>query len=269
MSFNNGKFMKCFRLSFIAFVSLFLLSFISLSASNAHASGLLGISVEGGSYFQNLSGNLMVGNSVNGFAATNITPADIGLQTTKTEPMIKVAITIPFSNVISFTYVPYMYSGFKTLSETIYFNGQTYNVNTNVTSKLELRSYKMFYTHDFSLGNFITLGVGAGIDLFTVNAEMNSSLISESKNANLPMPLIGGIVKISPLNDISFIGKFQGFSIGSDGYYYHIKAGVNYNAVGPLLIFADYVYDKINVNVDSINGKLVFKGPEVGLRLEF
>lgn len=267
MSFNNGKFMRFFRFSFIliAFMSL-----ISLGTSNVYASGLLGVSIEGGTYFQNLSGHLSAGNSVNGFAPTSITPSAIGLQTTKTEPMVQVAISIPFGNRISLTYVPYTYNGFKTLSQTIYFNGQVYNINTAVTSKLELRSYKMFYTHDFSLSSFITIGIGAGVDVFTVNAVLNSSSVSESRKANLPMPLIGGMVKISPfLSGVSFIGKFQGFSIGSRGYYYHMKAGVNYNAGGPLSVFADYVCDKINVNVDNIDGDLVFKGPEVGLRLDF
>ncbi|MHB1646855.1 MAG: hypothetical protein ACYCTD_05880 [bacterium] len=262
MSVNN-KFMRFFSLSFI------LIIFVSLISAKAYASGLFDVTVEGGAYFQNLSGNLKVGNSVNGFAPTNITPSDIGLQTTKTEPMIKAVLSVLYGNRFSLTYVPYVYGGSKVLSQTVYFNGQTYNINTAVTSKLELYSYKLFYTHDFSLDNFVTIGVGAGVDLFTAKAELDSPALSESKNANLPIPLIGGRVKISPLNDISFIGKFQGFSIGSDGYYYHIKAGVNYKAVGPLSAFADYVYDKVNVNIDNIDGNLVFNGPEVGLRLKF
>jgi len=66
---------------------------------------LILISVEGGAYFQNLSGNLKVGNSVNGFAPTNITPSDIGLQTTKTEPMIKAVLSVLYGNRFSLTYV--------------------------------------------------------------------------------------------------------------------------------------------------------------------
>ncbi|MHB8232718.1 MAG: hypothetical protein ACYDDB_07450 [bacterium] len=271
---SNDKFLKLFRLLFIfiAFAGLVSTSFMALSSpSNAYASGLLDVSVEGGAYFQNLSGNLKVGNTVNGFAPTNITPSDIGLQTTKTEPMIKAVLSILYGNRLSLTYVPYVYGGSKILTQTVYFNGQPYNINTAVTSKLELYSYKLFYTHNFSLDNFVTMGVGTGIDVFTAKAGLDSAAsgTKESKNANLPMPLIGGRVKISPLNDISFIGKFQGFTIGSDGYYYHIKAGVNYKAVGPLSVFADYVYDKIHVDVSNINGNLSFNGPEAGLRLTF
>lgn len=273
-SSNSSKSLQSSKLSrfslvFIAFLILSSVSLMSLNIHKACASGLLDVSVEGGVYFQNFSGNLKVGNSVNGFAPTNITPSDIGLQTTKTEPMIKAVISILYNNRFSLTYVPYVYSGSKILSQTVYFDGQTYNINTAVTSKLELYSYKLFYTHNFPIDKFVTVGIGAGVDVFTAKAELDSPLLSETRNANLPIPLIGGRVKISPLNDISFLGKFQGFSIGSDGYYYHVKAGVNYKAVGPLSVFADYVYDKVSVNIDNIDGNLVFDGPEAGLRLKF
>lgn len=270
---NSNKFLKLFCLSiiFVTFVGLILMPFISLNTPKAYASGMLGIEVKGGAYFQNLSGHLAVGNSLNGFAPTNITPSDIGLQTTKTEPMLKVAFLILYNNRISFTYVPYTYSGSKVLSQTVYFNGHPYYINTNVTSKLDLYSYKLFYTHNFSINRFAEIGIGVGVNVITAKAGLDDSslALSESKSVNLPIPLIGGKIKISPINSISLIAKFQGFTMGSKGYYYHINAGVNYKAVGPLSVFADYVYDKIHVNTNSVDGSLAFDGPEVGLRLRF
>ncbi len=272
---NNNKSLKLFRSSiifiFAAFAGLILISFIPLNTPKAYASGMLGAEVKGGAYFQNLSGHVAVGNLVNGFAPTNMTPSDIGLQTTKTEPMFKAAFLILYDNRISFTYVPYIYSGSKVLSQTVYFNGQTYTASAPVTSKLDLYSYKLFYTHNFSINRYAEIGIGVGVNVITAKAELDapSLSLSESKNVNLPLPIIGGRIKISPLNDISLVGKFQGFTIGSKGYYYHINAGVNYKAVGPLSVFADYVYDKIHVNTNNVDGSLAFDGPEVGLRLRF
>ncbi len=270
---NNNKSLKLFRSSiifiFAGFAGLILVSFVSLNTPKAYASGMFGAEVKGGAYFQNLSGHIAVGNSGNGIVPTNITPSDIGLQTTKTEPMFKAAFLILYDNRISFTYVPYTYSGSKVLSQTVYFNGQPYNIHTSVTSKLDLYSYKLFYTHNFSINRYAEIGVGVGVNVITAKAEIDAPSLSESKNVNLPLPIIGGRIKISPLNDISLVGKFQGFTIGSKGYYYHINAGVNYKAVGPLSVFADYVYDKIHVNTNNVDGSLAFDGPEVGLRLRF
>ena len=245
--------------------------FVFSGVSKVYASGLIGLEVKGGAYFQNLTGHVAAGGNVGGNVPTNITPSDLGLPTTKTEPMLKIAFYVLYDNRISFTYVPYEYSGSKVLSQNIYFNGQEYNINTEVNSKLDLYSYKMFYDHNFEINRYASVGLGVGIDVITAKTELDAASLglSESKNVSLPIPLIGGRIKISPLNDFSFIGKFQGFTVGADGYYYHANVGVNYKTVGPLSIFADYVYDKVHVDTNGVNGSLEFDGPEAGVRLRF
>ena len=268
---KNFKRKKPFRLAILLFIIVCAGYFIFSRVYNVYASGMLGFEVKGGAYFQNLTGHLKVGGLVNGNSPTDMTPSDLGIQTSRTEPMLKAAIYILYDNRISFTYVPYEYSGSKVLSQNVYFNGQEYNINTEVNSKLDLYSYKMFYDHNLEINRYASVGLGVGVDVITAKTELDSASLglSESKNVSLPIPLIGGRIKISPLNDFSFIGKFQGFTVGRDGYYYHINAGVNYKAVGPLSIFADYVYDKIHVDTNGVNGSLEFDGPEAGLRLRF
>lgn len=253
----------------ISFAAVFYLPFFGVP--KVYASGMFGLELKGGSYFQNFSGHLEVGGNAGGNGPTDITPSILGLQTTKTEPMLKAAVYILYDNRISFTYVPYEYSGSRILSQDVYFNGQEYNINTEVNSKLNLYSYKLFYDHNLEINRYASLGLGVGVDVITAKTELDSASLNiyESKNVSLPIPLIGGRIKISPLNDFSFIGKFQGFTIGSKGYYYHINAGVNYKAVGPLSIFADYVYDKVHVDTNNVSGSLEFDGPEAGVRLRF
>ena len=266
---KRKKHLRFISLLFIIIFSAGYLSLLGLGASKVYASGMLGFEVKGGAYFQNLTGHFEVGGSVGGIGPTDITPSDIGLQTTKTEPMLKAVLYILYNNRISFTYVPYEYSGSKVLSQNVYFNGQEYTAAAQVNSKLDLYSYKLFYDHNFEINRYASVGLGAGVDVITTKTELDSALLSESKTVNLPIPLVGGRIKISPLNNISFIGKLQGFTIGSKGYYYHVNAGVNYKAVGPLSIFADYVYDKIHVDASNVSGSIEFNGPEVGLRLRF
>jgi hypothetical protein len=246
-----------------------LISFILIAGcQNASASGMLGIELKAGAYFQNLSGNLSIGNP-SGILPTKITPSDIGLETAKTEPAFKVGLFVLYDNEISFSYIPYEYSGSRTLSQNINFNGTAYNANTDVTSKLDLYSYKMFYTRDFEFDRYVTFGLGLGVDVITAKAQLDSSYASESRNINLPVPLLGAKIKISPTKEISVTGKFEGFSIGQDGYYYHASAGVNYDVVGPLSVYADYLYDKVHVDYNDVDGSLVFDGPEAGMRLRF
>ena len=268
---KNFKRKKPFRLAILSFIIVCAGYFVFSGVLKVYASGMLGLEVKGGAYFQNLTGHLKVGGLVNGNSPTDMTPSDLGIQTSRTEPMLKAAIYILYDNRISFTYVPYEYSGSKVLSQNVYFNGQEYNINTEVNSKLDLYSYKMFYDHNLEFDRYVSVGLGVGVDVITAKTELDSASLglSESKNVSLPIPLIGGRIKISPLNDFSFIGKFQGFTVGRDGYYYHINAGVNYKAVGPLSVFADYVYDKIHVDTNGVNGSLEFDGPEAGLRLRF
>ena len=258
--FNISK----LQLLFFIILGLAYFIFSGIPVKKVYASGMLGLEVKGVAYFQNLSGHLAVGNG-----GTVITPSILGLQTTKTEPMLKVALYVLYDNRISFTYVPYLYSGSANISQTVYFNGQTYNINTPVTSKLHLYSYKMFYDHNFEINRYASVGLGIGVDVITAKTELDSPYVSNTKNVSLPIPIIGGRIKVSPLNDFSFIGKFQGFTVGSDGYYYHINAGVNYKAVGPVSIFADYVYDKVHVDTNDVDGSLEFDGPEAGVRLRF
>jgi hypothetical protein len=258
--FNISKIL----LSFFIILGLGYFVFSGIPVKKVYASGMFGLEVKGGAYFQNLSGHLAVGNG-----GTVITPSLLGLQTTKTEPMLKVALYLLYDNRISFTYVPYLYSGSTTISQNVYFNGQTYSINTPVTSKLHLYSYKMFYDHNFEINRYASVGLGVGVDVITAKTELDSPSVSDTKNVSLPIPIIGGRIKITPINDFSFIGKIQGLSVGSDGYYYHINAGVNYKAVGPLSIFADYIYDKVHVDTNNVDGTLEFNGPEAGVRLRF
>ena len=129
---KNFKRKRPLRLAILLFIIICAGYFIFSGISKVYASGMLGFEVKGGAYFQNLTGHLEVGGLVGGNSPTDITPSDLGLQTTKTEPMLKAAIYILYDNRISFTYVPYEYSGSKVLSQNVYFNGQEYNINTEV-----------------------------------------------------------------------------------------------------------------------------------------
>lgn len=253
----------------VIFMSYFIMAFSFIQRANA--SGLIGVELKGGAYFQHLSGSVSVGNSEGLLVPTTITPSDIGLQTSKTEPIGKIVFNILYSNRVSFSYVPYNYTGSKTLLESINFNGQTYNVNTYVTSKLDLNSYKLFYTHNFYIDRYAEIGIGVGVDVFTATAELDDSQLNnyQSKSVGAPIPLIGTRLKISPTSFLSFVGKLQGLSIGSKGYYYHYNLGVNVKPIPLLAVFAGYSYDKIHVNVSSVDGTMTFSGPEVELRLKF
>lgn len=272
---NNNKSLKLFRSSvifiFAAFAGLILISFIPLNTPKAYASGILGLELKGGAYFQHLSGNVSVGNSGSSLVPTNITPSDIGLPTSKTEPMFKAVLLFLYTNRVSFTYVPYTYGGSKIISRSINFNGQTYTANTQVNSKLDLYSYKLFFTHNFSLDRYVALGLGIGVNAITAKAELDAPILGyyESRTIDAPIPLIGARLKIAPLDFLSIIGKIQGFTIGSRGYYEHVNAGINYYPIKPLAVFADYVYDKVHVNVSNVDGSLTFAGPEIGLKLRF
>jgi hypothetical protein len=106
--FNISKIL----LSFFIILGLGYFVFSGIPVKKVYASGMFGLEVKGGAYFQNLSGHLAVGNG-----GTVITPSLLGLQTTKTEPMLKVALYLLYDNRISFTYVPYLYSGSTTISQ--------------------------------------------------------------------------------------------------------------------------------------------------------
>ncbi len=261
------------RIRIVFFVAVIFVSYFIMAFSytqRADASGLFGVKLKGGAYFQHLSGSVSVGNSGGLLLPTTISPSDIGLQTSKTEPIGKIVLNILYSNRVSFSYVPYNYTGSKTLSESINFNGQAYNINTYVTSKLNLNSYKLFYTHNFSINRYAEIGLGVGVDVFTATVELDSQQYgNQSISVRAPIPLIGARLKISPASFLSFVGKLQGLTIGSKGYYYHFNLGVNVKPVQHLAVFAGYSYDNIHVNTSNVDGTITFKGPEVELRLKF
>jgi hypothetical protein len=261
------------RIRAVFFIAVIFMLYSAISFSftqRANASGPIGVELKGGAYFQHLSGSVSVGNSGGLLVPTTITPSNIGLQTSQTEPIGKIVFNVLYSNRISFSYVPYNYTGSKTISESINFNGQPYNVNTYVTSKLDLNSYKLFYTHNFSISRYVEIGFGVGVDVFTATAELDSQQYgNQSKSVGAPIPLIGARLKISPTNLLSFVGKLQGFSTGSKGYYYHYNLGLNVKPIPLLAVFAGYNYDNIHLNTNSVDGTMTFSGPEVELRLKF
>jgi hypothetical protein len=114
------------------------------------------------------------------------------------------------------------FSGAKTLTEQIEFEGQTYAVSTDVESKLEYDLYEAQYHYDLFKFNLAGWGVCVSplfkVSYYEASVSIKGGGNDESYSETLPLPSVGAVGQINATKYLSLLAQINGIDYSGDSY---------------------------------------------------
>ena len=228
------------------------------------------IGARGYYWFPSLDGNVKVDEA--GIIGTTIDfEKDLGIED-ENYPSVEVFLG-GGRHHLSLTYTDIDYSGKKTLTEKITFNGEDYKVNALVTSSIEYKMMDLYYQYDFlNLENVLAgFSLGAVLQVKYLDGEvgLKSIIFDEKEDFTLPIPMIGLNLHIGILADI-LEARLRGTAIGYAGNaIYELMADISWTPLPFLDIHGGYKRFVIDIDEDDIVFDYDMSGPYVALTLSF
>ena len=173
----------------------------------------------------------------------------------------------------SLAYTDIDYSGTKTLTKSIVFNGQTYSANALVNSSIEYQQIDFTYQYDFlNLENILAgFSLGGVLQVKYLDGEVNlkTTGIDEKEDFTLPIPMIGLNLNIGLLADI-LEARMRGTGIGYSGnMIYEISGDISYTPFPFIDIHGGYKTFVIDIDEDDVVFDYDISGPYIALTLSF
>jgi hypothetical protein len=137
---------------------------------------------------------------------------DLGL-TDQHLPQFGLILRPAKSHKFRFQYIPIKYTQSATLTQTLVFNGQRYNVGIPVNSTIDWKAFRFGYEYDFVTKNRGFVGFILEAKYTDVRVDLNSVIAREFAHARAPIPAIGGIGRFYVVPNISITGEVTGFKI--------------------------------------------------------
>ena len=177
---------------------------------------------------------------------------------------------------LSLTYTDIDYSGRKTLTRDIIFNGETYNISDLVESSIEYRVMDLLYQYDFlNLENVLAgFSLGVVFQIKYLDGEVGlktttGTVIDEKEDFTLPIPMIGLNLHIGMLADV-LEARLRGTAIGYAGNtIYELMADISWTPLPFLDIHGGYKSFVIDIDEDDVVFDYDMSGPFVALTLSF
>ncbi len=172
---------------------------------------------------------------------------------------------------IRYGFAPLKWSGSKTLTSSVTFNGQTYSASAGVDTDVKLDYHRLAYEYDFidTLDN--RLGVIFEAKYFSGNARLAASSLGldEKKTLRAPIPTIGVAGQVGLPFLLSVGGEVTGITLGKKAYLYDAEAGVSIKPAPFVVISGGYRIFKLHLEDNDNKGDFTLKGPYVMLRADF
>jgi outer membrane protein len=228
------------------------------------------IGARGYYWFPSLEGNVKV--DADGIAGTSIDfEKDLGIDD-ENYPTIEVFIGAGRHH-LNLAYTNIEYSGVKTLTRTIVFDGEFYNVGELVSSSIEYRQIDFGYQYDFlNLENVLAgFSLGGVFQVTYLDGKVNlaTTRIDEEEEFALPIPMIGLNLHVGLLADI-LEARVRGTAIAYSGnMIYEIAGDVSYTPFPFMDIHGGYKTFVIDIDEDDVIFDYDLSGPYIALTLSF
>lgn len=151
---------------------------------------------------------------------TNLSLGDtLGVDTSRQFVWPKATLHFARNHRIWASYLDMPYAGDKTLTQTITFGGNTFNVNQAVHTELDFKEIAGGYQYDWLKFSKFASNLNLQVHYLDVAARLRSSAtgtVSESIQA--PIPTIGGGVQVWPVDWLKLHGDFNIFKLGVAGF---------------------------------------------------
>lgn len=175
------------------------------------------------------------------------------------------------SHKLRYGFMPLSWTGTKTLSQSVVFNGRTFSASTTVDTKLKADYHRLGYEYDIIdlLDN--KLGVIFEVKYFDADARLSASSlgVNESGTLKAPIPTVGVAAQVGLPFLVNIGGEVTGISAGSKIYLVDGEAALNFKPAPFVVISGGYRVMKFHVEKSNDKVDLTLKGPFVMLRANF
>lgn len=244
---------------------------LALLASAAPASALPGFEagVRGFYWFPDLSAEIQTFTPVTGtkFDAKD----DLGV---KDEDFPSGEAFVRFGRVhVRVGYTPVSYDGSKTLTRTIVFNDQTYAVDENVVSSLDVKMLDGDIQIDLLRPDVVAVAFNLGlivkVKYVDGTVELTSAGATETRDFEAPLPMVGLAAGVGVLkNAVRADARLTGVAYSGN----HLYEGDVFASFAPFPFFriqGGYRAIDLKIDEDDIVAALKIKGPYVGAQVSF
>jgi hypothetical protein len=130
-------------------------------------------------------------------------------------------------------YIPIHFDSTATLTRDLLFNGVTFRAGLPAAASLDWTTYRFGYEYDFMVKRRAMAGFIAEVKHTRVRAEIQAGAAHEVSRQAMPVPAVGGIVRVSPAAHLSLTGEVTVFGVPDrpDGHYGGHVADVDVSAV--------------------------------------
>jgi hypothetical protein len=167
-------------------------------------------------------------------------------------------------------FIPYRFSGDRTITRSFRFGGVTYPVNERIIATASLNYFSAGYQRSFVDRPSLELALQAGAVYIGVRARASSpSIGSADVNRDVPFPLVGLGTRYSPSEKSRFSirGQARGMTFGSYGKYIDVAGAVGFKLSRHVDIDAGYRLIDGEGHHATRGAELRFHGPTVALRV--
>jgi len=174
---------------------------------------------------------------------------------------------------LSLTYTNIDYSGSNTLTRTIVFKGETYVINSLVTSSIEYQMIDFHYQYDFlDLENVLagfSLGGILQVKYLDGEVSLKTTGLDEKEDFIIPIPMVGLNLHIGLISDILEI-RLRGTAMTYSGNtIYEIMADISLTPFPFIDIHGGYKSFVIDIDEDDVMFDYDMSGPYVALTVSF
>ncbi len=232
--------------------------------------GAFELGVRGRYWFPDLRGDLQVDSS--GIVGTKVDLRDdLGIDN-EAYPWVDVFAGIG-KHHLTFSYYEADFKGSQRLTDRIVFNGEVYNINELVDSKIDYKAYDLMYQYDLVDWENILAGFSLGIVGRVKYIEGNVAIASASQAAreefSAPIPLLGANFHMGLLANLLEARVLLTGMGYSDGNCIDGQAEVSLTPLPFIGINAGYRLFYLNADIDDIKFDFGTAGPYVGLTISF
>jgi hypothetical protein len=159
------------------------------------------------------SADIVVSSDAPGIPGTRIDlKNDLGL-TTQRFPELQLVLRPALRHKVRLEYIPIHYQSTATPPRDIIFNGITYRLGLPATAILDWKAYRFGYEYDFLVKDRGFAGFIAEVKHTDVQVHVLSALADEVRRQEMPLPAIGGVVRVYPAAKISLTGEVTFFGV--------------------------------------------------------
>ena len=174
---------------------------------------------------------------------------------------------------LSLTYTNIDYSGKKTLTRDINFEGETYRVGDLVSSSIEYSMLDLHYQYDLLDLENILAGFSVGgvlqVKYLDGDVSLKTTGIDEQEDFTLPIPMVGLNLHMGILADI-LEARVRGTWIGYSGNsIYELTGDISFTPFPFLDIHGGYKTFVIDIDEDDVIFDYDMTGPYVALTVSF